>query len=83
VSAERSRANKLKHGSGFRETQAVWLDDDLPHMAARSAVDPRFVVIGLRDGKLWSAVVTYRGEADRLTSVRRSRAREVEAHEGQ
>jgi uncharacterized DUF497 family protein len=32
--------------------------------------------------KHWSAVITYRQETIRLISVRRSRAREVQAYEG-
>jgi uncharacterized DUF497 family protein len=40
-------------------------------------------VIGQIAGKHWSAVVTYRGETIRLISVRRSRAREVEAYENE
>ena len=39
------------------------------------------MVIGLIDGKHWSAVITYRGETVRLISVRRSRSSEVQAYE--
>jgi len=79
----KSRANKAKHGIDFLEAQALWLDDDLLRIASRAGDEPRFVVIGQITGKHWSAVVTYRGEAIRLISVRRSRAREVEAYEGE
>jgi len=78
----KSRANQAKHGIDFVEAQALWLDDDLLHIAARAGDEPRFVVIGRIAGKHWSAVVTYRGGAVRLISVRRSRPREVEAYEG-
>jgi len=79
----KSRANKAKHGIDFVEAQALWLDDGLLRIAARTADEPRFVVIGLIDGRHWSAVVTYRDDAIRLISVRRSRASEVKAYEGE
>lgn len=39
------------------------------------------MVIGLIDGKHWSAVITNRGEAVRVISVRRSRDEEVTFYE--
>jgi uncharacterized DUF497 family protein len=63
------------------EGQALWQDEALAEVRARSA-ESRFVVIGLLEGKHWSAAVTYRGETMRLVSVRRARAKEVEAYEG-
>jgi hypothetical protein len=79
----KSRANKDKHDIDFVEAQELWQDGNLLRIAARAGDEPRFVVIGLIGDKHWSAVVTYRGEVIRLTSVRRSRAREVQAYEGQ
>ena len=79
----KSRANKAKHGIDFVDAQALWLDDDLLRIAARPGGEARFVWIGQITGKHWSAVVTYRGEAIRLISVRRSRAREVKAYESE
>ena len=79
--AERkSRLNKLKHGIDFVEAQAVWLDEALTELRARSGIEPRFIVIGRIGGKHWTAVVTYRGDMVRLISVRRSRAKEVETY---
>ena len=48
---------------------------------AKTEDEPRFLVIGLINGKHWSAVLTYRGENIRLISVRRSRAEEVTLYE--
>ena len=79
----KSRLNRLKHGIDFVEAQALWLDEALVEVQAATRVEPRFVVIGQIDGKHWSAVVTYRGDAVRLISVRRSRAKEVETYESQ
>ncbi len=79
----KSRANKAKHGIDFIEAQALWLDETLLRIAARTGHEARFVVIGRIGAKHWSAVVTYRGDAIRLISVRRSRPKEVEAYEGE
>jgi uncharacterized DUF497 family protein len=40
------------------------------------------LVLGMIDGKHWSAVITYRQERIRLISVRRSRDEEVAIYEG-
>lgn len=76
------RANKAKHDIDVVEAQALWLDRDLLGAVSRSVTEPRYLFIGMIDGNHWSAVVTYRGETIRVMSVRRSRVREVEAHEG-
>jgi uncharacterized DUF497 family protein len=79
----KSLANKVKHGIDFTEAQALWLDENLLRVAARTTEEPRHVLIGLINKKHWSAIVTYRGDAIRLISVRRSRATEVAAYEGE
>jgi uncharacterized DUF497 family protein len=79
----KSDANKAKHGVDFVEAQALWLDEDLMRIGARTGSEQRFVVIGRIDGKHWSAVITYRGDTIRLISVRRSRPMEVQAYEGE
>ena len=79
----KSRANKAKHGIDFVEAQELWLDEDMLRIAARAGVERRFVFIGMIGDTHWSAIATYRGEAIRLISVRRSRTREVHAYEGE
>ena len=79
----KSRANKAKHGIDFVEAQDLWLDGDLLRLATRSDVEARFLFIGRIGGQHWSAIATYRDEAIRLISVRRSRPREVQAYEGE
>lgn len=79
----KSQANKQKHGIDFVDAQDMWLDLRLLCIAARTADEPRFLVIGMIDDRHWSAVITYRGEAIRLISVRRSRPREVAAYESE
>ena len=53
----------------------------LLEVPAKTDDEPRFLVIGLIEGKHWSAVVTYRGPNIRLISVRRSRKEEVALYE--
>jgi uncharacterized DUF497 family protein len=77
----KSQANKSKHGIDFVEAQALWLDDMLVEIPARTEDEPRFVVVGMIWGKHWSAVITYRGERVRLISVRRARDEEVAIYE--
>lgn len=78
----KSQSNKVKHGIDFVQAQALWLDDMLVEIPARTEDEPRSVVIGVIAGRHWSAVVTYREDAIRLISVRRSRDEEVKLYEG-
>ena len=61
---------------------ALWLDELLIEIPARTTDEPRFVVIGLIAGKHFSAVITYREQRVRIISVRRSRVEEVALYEG-
>jgi uncharacterized protein len=79
---DKSRANKAKHGIDFVEAQALWLDEMLVQIPARTEDEPRFLVVGLIADRRWSAIITYRGERVRLISVRRSRVEEVAIYEG-
>lgn len=77
----KSESNRTKHGIDFVEVQSLWNDPMLMEIPARTDDEPRFLVIGLIDGKHWSAVITYRGGKIRLISVRRARAEEVALYE--
>ena len=77
----KSPSNKSKHGIDFEEAQELWNDPHLLEIEARSADEPRFLLIGMIGGKHWSAVVTYRRDKVRIISVRRSRKEEVELYE--
>ena len=78
---EKSQANLHKHGIDFHDAQALWQDQDLLEIQAKSDDEPRYLVIGLIGDKHWSAVITYRGKKIRIISVRRSRKSEVELYE--
>ena len=74
-------SNKIKHGIDFIQAQGIWNDPDVLEIPTKVKDEPRFLVIGRRDGKHWSAIITYRGEKIRIISVRRSRPEEVEIYE--
>ena len=79
--ATKSESNRTKHGIDFVKAQALWSDPMLLEIPAKTDDEPRFLLIGLMDGKHWSAVITYRGSNVRLISVRRARTDEVALYE--
>ena len=52
-------------------------------VAARFVSEPRILVIGRIGDVIWTAVVTERGEATRIISVRRARQEEVAVYDVQ
>lgn len=79
--AHKSVLNKLKHGIDFIQAQAIWNDPDVLEIPTKIKDEPRFLVVGLKGGKHWSAIITYRGGKIRIISVRRTRPEEVELYE--
>ncbi|MCZ8203810.1 BrnT family toxin [Gemmatimonas sp.] len=81
----KSASNFAKHGIDFDfdAAQALWRDDRLLEVRARTTDEPRWLVVGRIAGVVWSAVVTYRDDRVRLISVRRARAEEVALYEGE
>jgi hypothetical protein len=77
----KSDLNKTKHGIDFVASQQLWEDSNRIVLPARTADEPRYLLIGKLDAKLWSAVFTLRGETVRIISVRRSRPEEIEIYE--
>jgi uncharacterized protein len=78
----KSAANLEKHGVDFIQAQQLWQDVTRIEIPARTADEPRWLVIGRIDGKHWSVVVTYRQGRARIISARRSRKEEVALYEG-
>ena len=78
----KSASNLEKHGIYFDAVQEIWQDVMRAEIPARTADEPRWLVIGQIDGKHWSVVVTYREDRVRIISARRSRKEEVELYEG-
>ncbi len=79
----KSEANERKHGIDFEAAKALWDDPYLLLAPARSTDEPRILAIGRIAGRCWSAIITHRGEAIRLKSVRRARAEEIERYESE
>lgn len=77
----KSLANLAKHGIDFVSAQQLWADPDLVEVETRSTDEPRSLVVGMIEGKFWSAVITYRSGTVRIISVRRSRQAEVQLYE--
>ena len=77
----KSESNRAKYGIDFVEAQILWSDPMLLEIPANTDDEPRYLVIGLIEGKHWSAVMTYRGANIRLISVRRARTEEVVLYE--
>ena len=73
---EKSTSNKKKHGIDFVEAQALWDDLDFIEIPLVTVDEPRYLVIGMIEGKHWSGIITYREERVRIISVRRSRKEE-------
>lgn len=80
--ADKSAANAAKHGIDFVQAQRLWQDPMRVEIPARTVDEPRWLVVGLIEGRHWSAVVTHRQKRTRIISVRRSRDEEVGIYEG-
>lgn len=77
----KSRSNAEKHGIDFAQAQALWFDPNLVEIQVRTEDEPRYMVIGRISDQYWSGVITYRGNATPVISVRRSRQEEVSLYE--
>jgi uncharacterized DUF497 family protein len=65
----------------FIPHKVLWNDSNLIEIPANTTDEPRYLVVGLLNGKHWSGVITYRGTNIRIISVRRSRKVEVNLYE--
>ena len=78
---KKSLENKAKHGIEFELAREIWNDDNRVEIQAPYPLEERDVLIGKIDKKLWTAIFTYRGDAIRIISVRRSRKKEIKLYE--
>ncbi|WP_299480907.1 BrnT family toxin [Cypionkella sp.] len=77
----KSATNLAKHGIDFDVAQALWQDERLLQVAAKTKDEARFFAIGRIGEKCWTAICTQRGEAVRIISVRRARKEEMGYYE--
>ena len=76
---QKSQRNRAKHGIDFIAAQALWKSKHIL-LRAKDALEKRYLIIGTIGGEHWSAIITYRGAAIRIISVRKSTAIEVETY---
>ena len=77
----KSAVNLEKHGMDFATAKALWDDPKaLTAPAKITEAEPRYMTVAHLDGKLWSAIHTYRDGRIRIISVRRSRPGEAAAY---
>jgi|SRR6185312_3814261 len=55
-------------GIDFEEAQVLWLDPDRVEVPLPFAEEPRLAVIGRIGPRIWTAIVTQRGENIRIIS---------------
>lgn len=79
--AAKSAYNQEKHGISFDEARGLWNDRHLLEMAAAKRGERRRMVIARMGGTYWSAIITYRGAAIRIISVRRSTKKEARLYD--
>jgi len=77
----KSPVNKDKHGIDFIEAQELWEDTDRLIIPIRFVDEPRFMIIGKINEKIWSGVFLMRNEKVRIISVRRARKEEIAIYE--
>ena len=65
-------ANIKKHGIDLVRAQRVWDGFHITNRLSHEA-EPRWVVVGLLDGREVAVIYTLRGKAIRLISARRAR----------
>lgn len=78
--ATKDAANIEKHGVSLAAfarmvSRAYALDE------AHSSVEPRFQVVGLIDGRVFVAAITYRGADERVISLRPANRKERRKYE--
>jgi uncharacterized DUF497 family protein len=79
---QKSIANKEKHGIDFETAKRIWSDENRVEIHASHPVEDRWILIGKMNDKPWTAIYTFRGNAIRIISVRRSKEKEVDLYDG-
>jgi uncharacterized DUF497 family protein len=77
----KSAANLSKHGINFDDAQRLWDEPTFTFDTKPGSDESRQLVLGIIDGKHWTAITTNRGGATRIISVRRSRDYEEETYD--
>ena len=78
---QKSRANLLKHGIDFEDAQRLWEVPTVTFHTKPDSDEVHYLVLGMIDGKHWTAIITDHGEHTRIISIRRSRTQEEKDYE--
>lgn len=71
---KKSQINNEKHGIDFDKAQELWTDTDRIEIESIQQLDElRALVIGVIEGKIWTAITTIRNRKVRIISVRRAK----------
>ncbi|MBV8566288.1 MAG: BrnT family toxin [Methylobacteriaceae bacterium] len=73
-------ANLQKHGLDFRDAGRLFDGRDVIVAPSKWAAEDRYVLTGLNEGKFYTIVWTWRGQARRIISFRRARHAEERAY---
>lgn len=73
--SSKSTSNKKKHGLGFEKAKTLWLGDHVI-LPAITIGEPRYMIIGKINSKIYSCVFVLRNKKIRIISCRRSREKE-------
>ena len=79
----KSTLNEEKHGIEFIEAQVLWEDPDRLEIPAMTKGEPRHAIVGKIGQKVWTAIITYRGDTIRIISVRRAHEKEAKCYNDQ
>jgi hypothetical protein len=71
----KSTSNEAKHGISLSAATALW-DGSVITLPSKNPGEPRYLAIGLIDGRHWTVIYTVRNDIFRLISTRRSRSDE-------
>lgn len=79
----KSATNLEKHGIDFEKAQELWRRRVVKVPVADDYGERRYAMLGMIDGKHWTAIVTFRGERIRIISARRSRVKEASYYDAE
>ncbi len=80
--AQKSKANKNKHGLDFEQAKALWDDYFAIELQSKQIQgEDRFLLLGKIKHEHYTAIITYRDSNIRIISIRSSRKNEVVFYE--
>ena len=83
MGSKKNITNKEKHGIDFETAKRLWADDNRVEVHAPHPVEDRWILIGKKDNKIWTAIfaLALRDDTIRIISVRRSREKEEKLYD--